>query len=122
MTASANRRLGERRQSQRRALDFPGPVFFGGTWQTSAELIGYAIEAADGPVGRVADFWLEEESAVITEIVVITRRRLLPLQKRVFVPVSAIERIDWAERKIYLRPTRKELRQWSKRRFPWGRS
>jgi sporulation protein YlmC with PRC-barrel domain len=123
MTASANRRFGERRQSERRAVTpwgSLGEVFLGGIWRTSAEIIGYAVEAADGRLGRVADFCIEKESSVVTEIVVVTRR-LLPMQKRVVVPLNAIERIDPRERKIYVRPTRDELRRWSRRRFPWGR-
>jgi sporulation protein YlmC with PRC-barrel domain len=123
MNALANRRSGERRQSQRRAVNpwgSLGEVFLGGIWRTSAEIIGYAVEAADGRLGRVADFCIEKESSVVTEIVVVTRR-LLPMQKRVVVPLNAIERIDPRERKIYVRPTRDELRRWSRRRFPWGR-
>lgn len=123
MTASANRRLGERRRSERRAVNpwgSLGEVFFGGIWRTSAEIIGYAVEAADGRLGRVADFCIEEESSVITEIVVVARG-LSPMQKGVVVPLNAIERIDPRGRKIYLRPTRDELRRWSTRRFPWGR-
>jgi hypothetical protein len=117
---SANRRAGERRRSERRSVD-PGQALLGGDWGTGAEIMGFGVEAADGPFGRVADFYVEEESCVVTEIVVVTPR-LLPMRRRVFVPLSAIERIDGGERKIYLRPTRNELRGWSRRRFPWGRS
>jgi hypothetical protein len=122
MTGRADRRSVERRRSQRRGANgFSNPVFFGGTWCTGAEIIGYAIEATDGPIGRVADLCVEEESSVVTGMVVITRR-LLPLQKRVFVPLNAIERVDAPGRKIYLRRMRHEVKEWStRRRSRWGR-
>jgi hypothetical protein len=116
MRARTDRRSGERRQWQRRALDaraFPDQVYFSGIWHGSAEVIGYATEAADGPIGRVADFSIEEESAVVTEIVVMMRRPLRP-KRRLFIPLNAIKSIDEQERKIYLWPTRDELGQWSK--------
>ena len=54
------------------------------------EVMGYRIQAADGYIGRVAD-------------------------GHVFVPLNAIERIDKGERKIYVTPTREEVRRGSRR-------
>jgi hypothetical protein len=78
-------------------------------------IIGYAIEAADGPAGRVADFLIEEESAVVTGIVVSTRG-VLPLRRRACVPINAVQRVDTHERRIYLHCTRDDIKAWSKKR------
>ena len=78
-------------------------------------IIGYAIEAADGPVGRVADFLIEEESAVVTGIVVRTRG-VLPFRRQLCVPINAVERVDPQERRIYVNCTRDAIKAWSKRK------
>jgi hypothetical protein len=105
------RRVEQRRRFQRRAADGrrSGAYALDLRWAASSDIVGYAIEAADGAIGRVADFCLEEESLTVTEIVAIVRR-----QRRILVPLSAIERIDWPQRKVYLRATRQEIRRWSK--------
>ena len=41
---------------------------------------------------------------MITELVVLARRRLMR-QKRIFVPLESVERIDWPNRTLYLRPS-----------------
>ena len=110
-----DRRALERRQADRRAanaLDFRG-LAAAGDGALGAEIIGYRIEAPDGYVGHAADFCVEEESSVVTGILAKTRR-LLPGGRRVFVPLNAIERIDPREKKIYVRPTRDEVRRGSR--------
>jgi hypothetical protein len=74
-----------------------------------AEIIGYRIEAADGDIGRVADFCLEEESSVVTGLLASSG------SSRVFVPLNAIDRIDQREKTIYVTPTREEVRRGSRR-------
>lgn len=115
----ANRRAHERRVSQRRAAagERPLPCDSEAIWRTSAEILGYSVEAADGALGRVEDFCFEEESAVVTAIVV-RARRLMPRTKCLVVPLSAIERIDWLGRKVHLRSARAEVRQWSRAACP----
>lgn len=119
MAGPADRRSAERRQSHRRAggaLDFRGLAPFGDNMSCGAEIIGYRIEAPDGYVGRAADFCVEEESSVVTGLLVKTRRLwLLPASRRIFVPLSAIERIDQRARKIYVRSGRDELKRGSRR-------
>ena len=111
-----NRRSTERRQADRRganALDFRGLAPFGDA-SIGAEIIGYRIEAPDGHVGRVADFCVEEESSVVTGLLARTRR-FLPGGKHVFVPLNCIARMDHREKKIYVTPTRDEVRRGSRR-------
>ena len=101
------RRSGDRRRAERRASF--ADVSFGD------EIIGYRVQAADGYVGRVADFSIEEESWVVTGILA-TCRRPLPGSRYAFVPLTVIERIDAREKKIYVTPTREEVRRGSRRR------
>jgi hypothetical protein len=96
-----NRRSLERRQAQRRtvtALDLLGE-----------EVIGYRIQAADGYIGRVEDFCVEEESSVVTGLLATSG------SGHVFVALNAIERIDKGEQKIYVTPTREDVRRGSRR-------
>ena len=101
-----DRRSGERRRAERRAT-FANLSF-------GDEIIGFRIQAADGYVGRVADFSIEEESWVVTGILATTRRPL-PGSRYAFVPLTVIERIDAREKKIYVTPTREEVRKGSRR-------
>ena len=75
-----------------------------------AEVIGYRVEAADGYVGRAADYCVEEESWVVTGLLVAMRGAT-----RVFVPLNAIDRIDQREKTIYVTPTREDVRHGSRR-------
>ena len=111
---AGNRRAHERRVSRRRAVDGGFSVASDAAmlWRSSAEILGFGVQAADGALGRVEDFCVEEECSVITAIIVSARHRLSG-QRRLFVPLSAIERIDWQGRKVYLRPARAEVRRWS---------
>lgn len=105
MAGQADRRSAERRQADRRA---PNVLDFG------ADVIGYRIVAPDGYVGRAADFCVEDESSVVTGLLAKTRR-FLPGGKRVFVPLSVIERIDPREKTIYVTSSRDEVRRGSRR-------
>jgi hypothetical protein len=119
MEERKDQRFRERRVSQRRTVGaaFFSPCESGALWRTSAEILGYSVEAADGAVGRVEDFCIEEESSVITAMVV-RARGALPRQRRLRLPLSAIERVDWQRRKVYLRPACAEIRRWSEAACP----
>lgn len=105
MASQSDRRSTERRQSPRHA---------GGALDFGAELIGYRIEASDGPIGRVTDFCVEEEGWAVTGLLA-DPRGILRTSRRIFVPLSAIESIDQAARKIYAGPTRDELARGSRK-------
>lgn len=89
---------GDRRSAERRGHD----------------VIGHEIEARDGPLGRVADFCVEEESWVVTGLLVDPSGNLRT-KRRIFIPLSAIERIDRREKKIYVASGRDELARGSRR-------
>ncbi len=66
--------------------------------RSSAEVIGYDIEAADGEMGHVAGFLIDDEDWSIRYIEVATRN-WLPGKKVLFSP-EWIQRIDWQERAV----------------------
>lgn len=77
--------------------------------RSSREIAGYGIEAADGALGHVEDFVVDEDGWTIADIVVDTRNWLPG--KKVLVPPSAVEDIDWESRKVRVRLARSELKQ-----------
>jgi hypothetical protein len=106
IASPTDRRSAERRKSDRRS---DRALADGG-----AELIGYRIEAPDGAVGRAADFCIEQEGWAVTGLLA-APRRLFPTRRRIFVPLSAIERIDRRAKTIYVRVSREELARGSRR-------
>ena len=61
------------------------------------------LEAADGPIGEVADLVMEEETCAVTELVVDSGGNSL------LVPLGAVARIDWPQRRMYVELTREEI-------------
>lgn len=108
MADQSDRRSVERRQLERRSgrgLDFSELAQLGELAEGGAEIMGYQVEAADGPIGHVEDFCVEEESSVVTGFLAAPD----PTSKRIFVPLSAVERIDQRAKRIYARLGRDEL-------------
>lgn len=77
--------------------------------RSSAEVVGYRIRAADGELGHVEDFLVDDQSWAIADMVVDTRN-WLPGRK-VLVPPSAITGIDWENREVRVRLKREELKR-----------
>lgn len=75
---------------------------------SAAEMVGYRIEAADGPLGHVEDLLIDESDWCIADMIVETRN-WLPGRK-VAVPPAAIQEVDWAKSTVRLRLTREELK------------
>lgn len=75
--------------------------------RSAAELVGYHIHARDGDLGHVEDFVVESDTWTITGMVVDTRNWLPG--KKVLVPPSAVESVDWHARRVAVRRTRAEL-------------
>jgi hypothetical protein len=72
------------------------------------EVAGYHIQATDGEIGHVEDFILDDETWMLRYVVVDTRN-WLPGRK-VIVPPSWVESVDWANRKVSVDFTREEVR------------
>jgi sporulation protein YlmC with PRC-barrel domain len=77
--------------------------------RSSAEVIGYGIEARDGAIGRVADLVVDDETWAITDVLV-DSRQWLP-GRLLLVSPDVIERIDWPEKKVHLRLARGDILQ-----------
>ena len=85
-----------------------------GALDFGAEVIGYRIEASDGPIGSVTDFCVEEEGWAVSGLLA-DPRGVLRTSRRVFVPLSAIERVDPAGMKIYVTASRDEIARGSRK-------
>jgi hypothetical protein len=70
-------------------------------------VIGYVVQAQNGPFGHVADLILDSDGWAIRTLVV-DGGGWLP-GKSAFVPASAVERIDWAGRQVCLHMTRAQI-------------
>ena len=77
--------------------------------RSSSEVIGYALEAPDGEIGHVEDILVDDSNWAIADIVIDTRK-WLPGGKRVLLAPSAVEGIDWPKRKVRVRLSREEIR------------
>ena len=77
--------------------------------RSTAEVSGYHIQAKDGEIGQVTDFLFDDENWAVRHLVVDTGT-WLPGRK-VLVAPPWIERIDWAERKVYVALTQESVRQ-----------
>lgn len=77
--------------------------------RSGSEVVGYRIEAADGELGHVEDFYIDDANWTIAGMIVGTRNWLPG--KKVVVPPSAIEEIDWKEGAVRVRLRRDELKR-----------
>lgn len=72
------------------------------------DVMGYHIAAADGEIGHVADFLIEDETQVIRYLVIATRN-WLPAE-HVLVAPAWIERISWEEEKVFVQLSKEGIR------------
>jgi len=75
-----------------------------GHLRSSAEVIGYDVEASDGAIGHIADFLFDDRSWQIRYAVVDTRHWLPG--RRVLVPPRSIINMDWNKRRAHFQLTR----------------
>lgn len=76
--------------------------------RSSSEVIGYDVQARDGPIGRVEDFVVDEGSWTILDVVIDTSKWWPGGGVRVHP--QYVERIDWAARKVHVRLSREQLK------------
>jgi sporulation protein YlmC with PRC-barrel domain len=75
--------------------------------RSASEIVGYKVQARDGPLGKVDDFVVEDDDWSLKGMVVDTREWWPG--GRVEVPAEAMEAIDWENREVRLRVTREAL-------------
>ncbi len=79
--------------------------------RSAREVLGYQIEALDGPLGAIDDFLLEDdEELAIPYIVVNTKDARLPNPK-VLVPPSWIQYMSWSESRVHMRVHRDKIKR-----------
>lgn len=74
---------------------------------SGCEMIGYGVEASDGPMGKVIDVVVDDEAWSLASIVIHTQAWLPARQ--LAVPAAAIEDVDVRDRRVRLRLTRQEI-------------
>ena len=71
---------------------------------STRDVTGHHIQAADGEIGHVEDFIIDENSWAIRYLVVDTRNWLPG--KRVLIAPKWIERVNWSESKVFINLSR----------------
>lgn len=76
--------------------------------RSTREVIGYRIQAADGEIGHVQDFLIDDDTWAIRYMVVDTRNRWPG--KEVLVAPQWIDRVRWEDEKVYVDLNRERIR------------
>jgi hypothetical protein len=92
---------------QRRAA--PGEKPWDAHLRSTDDVSGHHIQAADGEVGHVEDFLIDDETWAIRYLVIDTRNWMPG--KKVLVSPQWIERVSWSESKVFVDLARATIRQ-----------
>jgi uncharacterized protein YrrD len=76
--------------------------------RSAREVIGYHVEAQDGPIGHIEDLLFDEDSWAIRYVVMNTRNWLPG--KHVVISPQRFTEPSWSERKIWVDLTREQIR------------
>jgi uncharacterized protein YrrD len=77
--------------------------------RSSANVSGYDIQATDDSIGHVQDFVFDDESWAIRYLVIDTRN-WWPGGRKVLVGTHWIDRIDWADKTVFVKLTREQIK------------
>jgi sporulation protein YlmC with PRC-barrel domain len=77
--------------------------------RSTRDVSGYHIEAADGEIGHVEDFVIDDETWAIRYLIVNTSNWWTG--KKVLVSPQWIERVSWDESKVFIKLTREAIKQ-----------
>ena len=72
------------------------------------EIMGYQIEAVDGPLGVAHDFLIDDEGWVVRWMVVDTKS--WKPGREVLVPPEWVETVSWSEKRIHVRVSRQKVK------------
>jgi hypothetical protein len=75
--------------------------------RSAGEVCGHHVNAADGPIGHVEDFLLDDERGSFPFVVVDTRNWLPG--RRVLIDTQLVRDIDWLERRLDVSLSRDEV-------------
>ena len=68
--------------------------------RSTREVIGYHLEALDGPIGHIEDFLMDDDTWAIQYLVIDTRNWWYG--KTVLISPGSIKRLDWAKARVYV--------------------
>jgi hypothetical protein len=91
------------------AADGPQPERADAHLRSAQGVNGYRIQASDGTIGHVCDFMMDDQSWAIGQLVIKTGHRFYG--KEVQIPSSQVDRISWAESKVFVNLTREAVEQ-----------
>ena len=77
--------------------------------RSTNDVSGYHVQAADGEIGHVEDFIIDDETWAIRYLIIDTRNWWLG--KKVLVAPQWIERVSWSESKVFINLPRETIRQ-----------
>jgi uncharacterized protein YrrD len=77
--------------------------------RSTHDVSGYHIQAADGEVGHVEDFIIDDETWAIRYLIIDTRNWWPG--KKVLVSPQWIERVSWSESKVFVNVSRETIKQ-----------
>ncbi len=77
--------------------------------RSTHEVSGYHIQAADGVIGHVEDFIIDDETWAIRYLIIDTRNWWPG--KKVLVSLQWIERVSWSESKVFVNLSRQTIKQ-----------
>jgi len=73
------------------------------------EVSGYTIQAADGEIGHIEDFIIDDETWAIRYFIIATRNWWPG--KKVLISTKWIERVSWGESKVFVNLSRETIKQ-----------
>jgi uncharacterized protein YrrD len=76
--------------------------------RSTHDVSGYHIQAADGEIGHVEDFIIDDETWAIRYLVIDTRNWWSG--EKVLVAPQWIERVSWSKRKVFINLTRETIK------------
>jgi len=77
--------------------------------RSTDEVDGYRIQAADGEIGHVEDFIIDDETWAIRYLIIDARN--FWSGKKVLVSPKWIERVSWSESKVFVNLSRETIKQ-----------
>ncbi|EEF59920.1 PRC-barrel domain-containing protein [Pedosphaera parvula] len=75
--------------------------------RSTQEVTGYQLQALDGEIGHVEDFLIDEVNWAIRHLIVTTGHSWSG--KNVLIPPQAIDKVSWAESKVFVHLTLSEI-------------
>jgi stress response protein YsnF len=77
--------------------------------RSAREMMGYHIQARDGEIGHIKDFFVEGDCWCIRYVLVNTRNWLPG--RDVLIAQRSLTKVDWAETKVYVDLTRQQVKE-----------